>query len=56
MRKVLSILVLIVCWNHSAGQTSKDFETHFEKSNGLETATYQQTIKFYRGQYLNSYL
>ena len=47
MRKVLSILVLIVCWNHSAGQTSKDFETHFEKSNGLETATYQQTIKFY---------
>ena len=30
MRKVLSILVLIVCWNHSAGQTSKDFETHFE--------------------------
>ena len=47
MRKVLSILVLIVCWNHSAGQTSKDFETHFEKSNGLETATYLQTIKFY---------
>lgn len=47
MRKVLSILVLIVCWNHSAGQTSKYFETHFEKSNGLETATYQQTIKFY---------
>ncbi|MDB4121298.1 M14 family metallopeptidase [bacterium] len=47
MRKVLSILVLIICWNHSAGQTSKDFETHFEKSNGLETATYHQTIKFY---------
>ena len=47
MRKVLSILVLIVCWNHSTGQTAKDFETHFEKSNGLETATYHQTIEFY---------
>ncbi|MDA9343727.1 M14 family metallopeptidase [Algibacter sp.] len=47
MRKVLSILVLIVCWNHSTSQIADDFETHFEKSNGLETATYYQTIQFY---------
>ena len=47
MRKALSILVLIISCNLSNGQTAYDFETLFEKSNGLETATYQQTIQFY---------
>lgn len=47
MRKVLIIIILIVSCNHSIDKTAYDFETHFEKSNGLETATYQQTIKFY---------
>ena len=47
MRKALSILVLIISCNLSNDQSAYDFETHFEKSNGLETATYQQTIQFY---------
>ncbi len=47
MRKTLSILILILSCNHSIDKKNYDFETHFEKSNGLETATYQQTIKFY---------
>ncbi|PWH81756.1 hypothetical protein DIS18_13830 [Algibacter marinivivus] len=47
MRKVLFIIFLIVSCNHSIDKTVYNFETHFEKSNGLETATYKQTIKFY---------
>ncbi|WP_298555052.1 M14 family metallopeptidase [uncultured Algibacter sp.] len=47
MRKVLIFLILFVSCNRSSNKTVYNFKTHFEKSNGLETATYQQTIKFY---------
>ena len=47
MKKILVILILVV----SCKSTTKkdfDFETVFEKSQGLETATYQQTIQYYK--------
>jgi len=47
MKKILVLLILVV----SCKSTTKkdfDFETVFEKSQGLETATYQQTIKYYK--------
>ncbi|SFJ50174.1 M14 family metallopeptidase [Olleya namhaensis] len=46
MKKILVLLILIVSCKPST-KTNYDFETIFEKSNGLETATYQQTITFY---------
>ncbi|MFV9552011.1 M14 family metallopeptidase [Algibacter sp. PT7-4] len=46
MKKIIILFLLIVSCNKPQ-QTIINFETHFEKSNGLETATYQQTIKFY---------
>ncbi len=46
MKKILVLLILIVSCKPST-KTTYDFETVFEKSNGLETATYQQTITFY---------
>ena len=33
--------------NPSNERPNYDFETHFEKSEGLETATYEQTIEYY---------
>lgn len=47
MRKILIIFILLVSCNHSIDKTVYDFETHFEKTNGLETSTYQQIIQFY---------
>lgn len=47
MRKVLCILILILSCNTNKDKTPYDFETHFEKSDGTETATYYQTIEFY---------
>ena len=47
MKKILVLLILIVSCKPST-KTTYDFETVFEKSNGLETATYQQTITFYK--------
>ncbi len=47
MRKVLCILVLVFSCNTDKDKTNYDFETHFEKSDGTETATYYQTIEFY---------
>ncbi|NRD24826.1 hypothetical protein HNV10_16350 [Winogradskyella litoriviva] len=54
MKKIL-ILVLVIfsCNDKSEKQTTEkksietDFITVFEKSDGLETATYQETIKYY---------
>jgi len=47
MKKLFIVLILIVSCNNSNEKPYFDFETHFEKSEGLETATYQETIKFY---------
>lgn len=45
---VLALFVLVSC-DMSKYKMSKefDFETQFEKSNGLETATYEEVINFY---------
>ncbi|MGA1227349.1 MAG: M14 family metallopeptidase [Tamlana sp.] len=48
MKKILYLFVFIVACNSSNEKPHYDFETHFEKSNGLETATYLQTIEYYK--------
>lgn len=47
MKKVFYLFVFVVACNPRNEKKSYDFETHFEKSNGFETATYQKTINFY---------
>ena len=47
MKRILIILILCVSCTNSIKKPAYDFETHFEKSKGLETATYQKTIEFY---------
>ncbi|WP_452221518.1 M14 family metallopeptidase [Lacinutrix salivirga] len=47
MKKTLILLLLIVSCQ-SSSKKEYDFTTVFETSKGLETATYQQTIQFYR--------
>ena len=47
MKKILVILILVVSCKSST-KKDFDFETVFEKSQGLETATYQQTIQYYK--------
>ncbi|WP_338358368.1 M14 family metallopeptidase [Yeosuana marina] len=42
-----SLLIFLISLNSSYGQANFDFETHFEKSKGLETATYNETILYY---------
>ncbi|MCF7561312.1 M14 family metallopeptidase [Sabulilitoribacter multivorans] len=48
MKRILYLFVFVVACNTSNKKPFYDFETHFEKTNGLETATYQQTIQFYK--------
>ncbi|MFQ3239209.1 MAG: hypothetical protein ACI9NI_001506 [Olleya marilimosa] len=47
MKKILVILILVVSCKYTT-KKDFDFETVFEKSQGLETATYQQTIQYYK--------
>lgn len=47
MKRILIILILCISCTHSNKKRAYNFETHFEKSKGLETATYGQTIDFY---------
>ncbi|WP_458627493.1 M14 family metallopeptidase [Winogradskyella sp. PC D3.3] len=54
MKKLLVLaLLLVACDNNTEKQITKnktieiDFTTIFEKSEGFETATYQETIKYY---------
>ena len=48
MRVSILFFILFVSCNSSNEKSYYAFETHFEKSKGLETATYQQTIQFYK--------
>ncbi|NMH87866.1 M14 family metallopeptidase [Flavivirga algicola] len=47
MRLILILVILCISCTSSNQKTVYDFETHYEKSKGLETATYEQTIQFY---------
>ncbi len=47
MRLLLILFILVVSCKNLNDTPTYDFETHFEKSKGLETATYKQTIDFY---------
>lgn len=47
MKKI--ILLFIILWfSKLNAQISTNYKTEFEKSNGVESATYQQTIDFYK--------
>ena len=48
MKKLFYLFVFIVACNSANEKPSYDFETQFEKSNGMETATYHQSITFYK--------
>ena len=51
MKKAILIICLFIlaCQTETKQEVSTyDFETTFEKSNGLETATYDETIQFYK--------
>ena len=47
MKKIYFLFAFIIACNTSTKKQYQDFETHFEKHDGLETATYKQTINFY---------
>ncbi|ULC58926.1 M14 family metallopeptidase [Flaviramulus sp. BrNp1-15] len=47
MKRFFYIVIFIAACNPSNEKTYYDFETHFEKTDGLETATYKETIQFY---------
>lgn len=47
MRLLLIVFILIISCENLNDKPMYDFETHFEKTKGLETATYNQTIEFY---------
>ena len=47
MRKIVFVFVLILCCETSQNTSKFNFKTPFETSNGLETATYKETINFY---------
>ncbi|MFD1614921.1 M14 family metallopeptidase [Gelatiniphilus marinus] len=47
MRIIIFFLFLLVSCNAPKTKPDYDFKTHFEKSGGLETATYKQTITYY---------
>ncbi len=49
MKKIalLSVVLIIACCKNTA-PTISDFTTVFEASNGLETATYKQTMRYYK--------
>ncbi len=46
-RFILIFVILIFSCDSDKSQSLKDFTTVFEKSEGTETATYQQTIQYY---------
>ena len=47
MKKILVVIILLVSCSSEKDKKVYDFTTIFEASNGLETATYKQTIQFY---------
>ena len=47
MKLSTSVFIIFLLLNTLHTQSQNDFTTHFEKSNGLETATYAEVIQFY---------
>ena len=47
MNRYFCTILLVLAWINLSAQAQSDFITVFEKSNGTETATYQQTISYY---------
>jgi hypothetical protein len=50
MKIFSGIILLLIVWscNSLEEKVPFDFETHFEKTNGSETATYEETIAYYQ--------
>jgi len=48
MKKVLFLFIILVSCDKTSTKSEFDFTTIFEKSEGLETATYQETINYYK--------
>lgn len=48
MRRYLLLVVFVVLSCKDTKKSDIDFTTRFERSNGLETATYKETIDFYK--------
>ena len=48
MKKILFLFVILASCSDNSNKKDIDFTTVFEKSEGLETATYKQTIQFYK--------
>ena len=48
MKKIIIIVLILSSCTSKEGTNAFDFTTVFEISNGLETATYEQTIQFYK--------
>ncbi len=48
MKNYILLVLIIVACEKPKNPANYNFETHFETSNGLETATYQETITFYK--------
>ncbi|WP_159022826.1 M14 family metallopeptidase [Formosa sp. L2A11] len=48
MKLFISAFIILLFSNTLQAQNHNDFITHFEKSNGLETATYTEVIQFYK--------
>lgn len=50
MKIIFGIILLLFVWscNSLEEKNTFDFETHFEKTNGLETAAYEETIAYYQ--------
>lgn len=47
MRKITLLFLLFLACESSKNSSNYDFETRFETSKGLETATYEEVIQFY---------
>ncbi|WP_055442832.1 M14 family metallopeptidase [Lacinutrix himadriensis] len=47
MKKIIFLFILFTVCHTPKNKTSFNFETTFEKSKGLETATYNEVIKYY---------
>ncbi|TPV34135.1 hypothetical protein FJ651_08240 [Paucihalobacter ruber] len=48
MKKYLSLVIFVMFSCSEKNDINFDFTTKFEKSNGIETATYQETINYYK--------